>query len=85
MCRELRQMDRGFYGCGFPHGVECLIAQLNKLLINYGCNSGLRLHMQTSMELMIIESGVSNQLMSLPYQRYSKWVTHSWLRLVWEK
>jgi hypothetical protein len=37
------------------------------------------------MELMIIEAGVSNQLMSLPYQRYSKWVTHSWLRLVWEK
>ncbi len=31
--RELRQMDCGFYGCGFPHhGVECFIAQLNKLL-----------------------------------------------------
>ncbi len=41
--------------------------------------------MQTSMELMIIEAGVSNQLISLPYQRCSKWVTHSWLRLVWEK
>jgi hypothetical protein len=84
--RELRQMDWGFYECGFPHpGVECLIAQLNKLLINYGCNSCLGLHMQTSMELMIIEAGVSNQLMSLHYQRYSKWVTHSWLRLLWEK
>jgi hypothetical protein len=79
-------MDWGFYGCGFPHpGVECLIAQLNKLLINYGCNSGLGLHMQTLMELMIIEAGFSNQLMSLPYQTYNKWVTHSWLKLVWEK
>jgi hypothetical protein len=76
-------MNRGFYGCDFLHpGVERLIAQLNKLLINYGCNSGLGLHMQTLMELMIIEAGVSNQLMSLPYQRYSKWVSHSWLRLV---
>jgi hypothetical protein len=31
--RELRQINHGFYGCGFPHpGVECIIAQLNKLL-----------------------------------------------------
>ncbi len=41
--------------------------------------------MQTLMELMIIEAGFSNQLMSLPYQTYNKWVTHSWLKLVWEK
>jgi hypothetical protein len=27
--RGLRQLDRGFYGVGFPHpGVECLVAQL---------------------------------------------------------
>jgi len=33
--KELRQMDRGFYGCGFPHpGVECFIAQISKLLTN---------------------------------------------------
>jgi hypothetical protein len=54
--RELRQMDHGFYGCGFPlPGVECFIAQLNKLLTNYGCNSGLGIYLQTSMELMIVE------------------------------
>jgi hypothetical protein len=43
--RELQQMDRGFYECGFPHpNVECFIAQLNKLLTNYGCNEGLGIH-----------------------------------------
>jgi hypothetical protein len=52
--RELRQMDRGFYGCGLPHpGVECFIAQLNKLLTNYGCASDLAMYLQTSMEVMI--------------------------------
>ena len=53
--KELRQMDRGFYGCGLPHpGVECFIAQVSKLLTNYGCNTGLGVHLQTSMELMVI-------------------------------
>jgi hypothetical protein len=84
--RDLRQMDHGFFGCGFPHpGMECLIAQLNKLLTNYGCNSGLGIHLQTSMELMIVGGGVSTQILSQPFQRYSKWVTNSWLKSVWEK
>ncbi len=83
--KELHQLDHVFYGCGFPHpSIKCFIAQLNKLLTNYGCNLGLGIHMQTSMELMIIRGGVSSQLLSMPYQRYSKWVTHSWLQLVWE-
>jgi hypothetical protein len=31
--RELRQLERGFYGVGLPHpGVECLVGQLDKLL-----------------------------------------------------
>ena len=84
--KELRQMDRGFYGCGLPHpGIECFIAQVSKLLTNYGCNTGLGVHIQTSMELMIIEGGVSNQILAQPYQRYSKWVSQCWLKSVWEK
>ena len=84
--KELRQMDRGFYGCGFPHpGVECFIAQISKLLTNYGCNTGLGIHLQTSMELMVIECGVSCQILAQPYRTFSKWVTHCWLKSVWEK
>ncbi len=78
--RELRQMDRGFYGCGLPHpGVECFIAQLNKFLTNYGYVSGLGMYLQTSMEVMIVEGGVFTQILSQSFQQYSKWVTHSWL------
>jgi hypothetical protein len=84
--RELRQMDRGFYGCGFPHpGMECLIGQITKLLTNYGCNSGLGRHLQTSMELLVIEAGVSTQVLSRDYARYSGWVSHCWLKSVWKK
>jgi hypothetical protein len=79
-------MDHRFYGCGFPHpSVECFIAQLNELLTNYGYNSGLGIHLQTSMELMIVEGGVSTQILSQPLLWYSKRVTNSWPKLVWEK
>ncbi len=84
--KELQQMDRVFYGCGFPHpGVEFFIAQISKLLANYGCNTGLGIHLQTSMELMVIECGVSCQILAQPYQIFSKWVTHCCLKSVWEK
>jgi hypothetical protein len=39
-------------GCPHP-GVECLVAQITKLLIHYGCLSGLGLKMSLSMELLI--------------------------------
>jgi hypothetical protein len=63
--RELRQLDQGFFGVGLPHpGVECFIGQLNKLLTHYGSSLGLGVHMQVSMEVLIIEGGVSTQLLS---------------------
>ena len=84
--KELRQLDRGFYGCGFPHpGVECMVGQISKLLTNYGCPSGLGQHLQTSMELLVIEAGVSSQILSMEYERYGAWVSSCWLKSVWEK
>ena len=78
--RELRQMDRGFYGVGLPHpGVECFMAQLNKLLTHYGSSSSLGIHMQVSMEMLVIEGGISLQILLESFSKYSKWVTPSWL------
>ncbi len=65
--------------------MEYLVAQINKLLTHYGISSGLGIHMQASMELLVTEGGVSTQILVEPFTRYSKWVTHCWLRLVWEK
>jgi hypothetical protein len=58
VCRELRQLDRGFFGVGLPHpGVESFATQVSKLPTHYGCRSGLGIHMQVSMELLFIEEG----------------------------
>jgi hypothetical protein len=59
---KLRQLDQGFFGIGCPHpGVECLVAQLTKLLIHYGCHSGVGIQMQVSTEVLLTELGLSSQ------------------------
>jgi hypothetical protein len=38
----IRQLDRGFFGAGFPHpSVEATVEQVNKLLMHYGCHTAL--------------------------------------------
>jgi hypothetical protein len=84
--RDLCQMDRGFYGAGFPHpGVKCFVLQMNKLRTHYGSNTRLGIHMQLSMELLITEAGISLQPLSTPLSHCKGWVTHCWLKLLWEK
>jgi hypothetical protein len=68
----LRQMDQGFYGVGCPQpGVECLVAQITKLLIHYGCCSGIGLKMSVSMELLITELGLIRRPNMTNSSRYS--------------
>ena len=82
----VRQMGPGFYGVGCPHlGIECLEAQLGKLLTHFGCSSSTSLRMQASLELMVLEMGVSAQPLQQSYSEYSDWVTHCWLKTLWEK
>ncbi len=84
--KELRQMGRGFYGIGLSHlGVECFVAQLTKLLSHYRSESGVGVHLQTSMELMMIELGNSLQPLQADYSAYQRRITHSWLKTLWEK
>ncbi len=82
----LRQLDSGFYGIGCPHpGVECLVGQISKLLVHYGCQSGLGIQLQVTMELFLTEFGISAQPLQEPYERYEKWITSTWIKSVWEK
>jgi len=56
--RGTRQLAAGFYGVGCPHpAIECLVAQLNKLIMHYGSPSCLGVNMHTSVELLVIELG----------------------------
>ena len=84
--KELRQIDRGFFGVGCPHpGVECLVDQLNLLLMHFGCPSADGLLLQASLEYMVLELGLSFQPFQESYAKFGPWVTHSWLKTLWEK
>jgi hypothetical protein len=53
--------------------------------MHYGSRSGLGLNIQTSLELLIIEMGLSLQPFTEDYDTCQHWVTSSWLKSVWEK
>jgi hypothetical protein len=82
----IRQLDRGFYGKGFPHpGVEATVEQLNKLPMHYGCHTALGTELQTLLELLVADLGLSFLPFRVSYKHYGNWVTTCWLKRVWEK
>jgi hypothetical protein len=81
-----RSVDAGFFGVGLPHlGVEALIAMSNKLLMHYGCDTATRRFMRISFNLFYPELGLSFQPMQESFAKYSPLVTHSWVKMLWEK
>ena len=84
--REIRQLDKGFFGGRCPHpGVECLVGQLNKLLMHFGCESNNGLKLAQSFQLLLVELGVSNQPLQQSFAKYRGQVTWTWLVSLWEK
>jgi hypothetical protein len=80
---SIQQLDRGFYGTGFPHpGVEARLEQANKLIRYYGCQTALGTELQTSLELLVVDLGLSFQPFHVSYNQYGNWVTTSWLKRV---
>jgi hypothetical protein len=78
---SIRQLDRGFYGVGLPQpSIECLVAQVQSLLMHYGCNTSLGHQLSTSINGMIIEMDVSAQPFQEPYAKYSSRVTDCWAK-----
>jgi hypothetical protein len=81
-----RTIDAGFYGIGLSHvGVEALIAVTNKLLMHYGCKTATGRFMQISHSLLFIELGLSFQPLQENYKKYGYLITHSWMKMLWEK
>jgi hypothetical protein len=79
-------IDAGFFGVGLPHlGVEALIAMLNKLLMHYGCDTATGRFMRVSYSLFYLKLGLLFQPMQESYQKYSTLVTHSRMKMLWEK
>jgi hypothetical protein len=79
-------INLGFYGVGLPHlGVEVLIAMSNKLLMHYGCDTATGQFIQASYSLLLVELGISFQLLQESYSKYGFLSTHSWMKMLWEK
>jgi hypothetical protein len=79
-------MESGFFGVGLPHlGMEVLIAMFNKLLMHYGCNTMTGQFMQASHSLFSMEQGISFQPLQEQYSKYKFLLTHSWMKMLWEK
>ncbi len=71
---------------GLPHlGVEALIAMSNKLIMHYGCNMAEGRFMKASYSLLLVEMGLSLHSLQESYERLSFLLTHSWMKLLWEK
>jgi hypothetical protein len=83
---ESRTIDYGFFGIGLPHlGVEALVAMPNKLLMHYGCDTVTGQFMWASYSLFLLELGISSQPLQESYAKYNFLLTHSWMKMLWEK
>ena len=50
-----------------------------------GCGFNTVLCMQAPLVYMILKTGVSQQPLQQSYKKYGNWVTHSWIKTLWEK
>jgi hypothetical protein len=84
--REIRFLDTGFYGLGYPHwGIETLIEAYKKFYVHYGTSSVLGSQLQVSVGNFIIELGLSCQPFLQSYKKYADRTTPSFCVRLWEK
>ena len=84
--REIRYLDGGFYGNGFPHwGIEAPIESTGKVLTHYGTHGLVGVQLIMSVELLITEVGRSNQPFTLNYEVYGDWATDCYMKEMWSR
>lgn len=58
---ELRYLDTGFFGLGFPHwGIEALIEAYKKFFAHMGAKAVVGIQLRMSAELFTMDLGISN-------------------------
>jgi hypothetical protein len=81
-----RTVDAGFFGVGIPHlRIEALIAMSNKLLMHYGCQTATGRLTKLSYSLLFVELGLLFHPLWESYTQFERLVTHSWMKMLWEK
>lgn len=84
--REIRYLDDGFYGVGFPHwGIEAMVESSNKLMTHVGAKSLVGTQFQMSFEVLVLELGLSDQPFLQNYSKYKDWVTPTILTETWSR
>ena len=58
---------------------------LAHLLTHYGCSTVVGRKLQISMEFLVLEVGVSDQVLQLNFQDVHFLATDCWLKFLWEK
>jgi hypothetical protein len=53
--------------------------------MHYGCHMATGWFMQTLYSLFYLELGLSFQPLQELYQKYGHLITHSWMKMLWEK
>jgi hypothetical protein len=82
--RELRYLDSGFYGVGFPRwGIESIVESTNKMMTHVGAKTMLGTQYQMSLELLILELGLTANPFSLDFEKYNSWVTDCGWKEIW--
>jgi hypothetical protein len=81
-----RTINTCFYGVGLLHaGIMALIPMMNKLLMHYRCSTATGRFMQISHSLLLVELGMSFQPLQVNYKNHNHLVTHTWMKMLWEK
>ena len=65
--------------------MEATLKQANKLLMHYSCWTALGTELQTLIELLVMDLGLSFQPFQVSYAHFGKRVTTLWLKRVWKK
>lgn len=61
------------------------MAQVYKLLMHFGCRSAVGLKIQISWEYLVVELGVTVQLLQVSFRKNWFLATDCWLKSLWEK
>ena len=65
--------------------MECLIHQLMKLHMHFGCETSLGIELKVSVEALAVELGISSQPLQQCYAKYGIRATWCWLVSLREK
>ena len=80
---EISMTASVFYGEGLQHpGVETAVAQCNKLLMHYGCNTSVGGEFQIPIELFLLRIGALFQPLQLQLDSYADKTTHCWFKTI---